>query len=110
MWTLYRLARLPRRPSDLIGLQEAGHSGRDCLAFDLMTLEFGERFERALSETVEKPMPADRRTPTMPAPKWGPADLERFLGLAEERSPAGDGEEIDQMVQQILRGEADWLG
>jgi len=109
LWALYRLARLPRRPSDLVGLAGAGHSERDRLAFDLMTLEFGERFERAMGETVEKPLPSERRRPTVPVPRWGPQDLERFLGLGEPPASGGDEEEIGRMVRELLRGEADWL-
>ncbi|MFM9105528.1 MAG: hypothetical protein ACKOWF_02380 [Chloroflexota bacterium] len=75
-----------------------------------MTLEFGERFERAMAETVEKPPPAERRRPTVPAPRWGPRDLERFLGLGEDPAAGADEEEIERMVGDLLRGDADWLG
>jgi hypothetical protein len=117
LWTIYRLSKLPTRPSDLIGLAEGGSSPQECLAFDLMTLEFGERFERAMAETVERPLPNDRRRPTIPVPKYSPADLARFLGIDEpwpdkegggEWDPVEQGE-IDRMVQEILRGSADWL-
>jgi hypothetical protein len=113
LWTLYRLSKLPQRPSDLIGLREAGHSDRDCLAFDLMTLEFGERFERATQETVERPLPNERRRPTIPVPKYAPADLERFLGLGDSAiansSDPPDREELERMVNDLLRGSASWL-
>jgi hypothetical protein len=70
--------------------------------FDCAVLSFGETFEAKQRETVDAPAPKRTGDPTIPVPKYKDAQLRAFLGL-----PPGDGDLA--LVDDILRGRADWL-
>lgn len=111
---LYRLAKLPQRPSNLIGLRESGYDAYTALAFDLAVVGFGEEFEAAQQATVDVPAPKERKRPTVPKAKYDAEDFRRFLGIPDvERYDATERVDTDSvtedMIQDILRGTADWL-
>jgi hypothetical protein len=85
--------------------------------FDCAVLSFGETFEAKQRETVDAPAPKRTGDPTIPVPKYKDAQLRAFLGL-----PPGDGDGDEAallaappsdgdlaLVDDILRGRADWL-
>lgn len=95
-----------------MGLPEAGFHPRQCLAFDLAVSAFGNRFEQAMAETKEVPMPKrGKSNPTMSVPKHDLDTLNRFLGLDEAGEATGTATdaELERLVSSILSGEGEWV-
>jgi hypothetical protein len=91
----------------LLSLAKAGFSNRDCLAFDLAVSAYGDAFENAREATKEVPAPKAKKTHTVPAPKYTPAELRQFLGLPDEDEDDSGDEELDALADAILRGDTE---
>lgn len=89
------------------------------LDFDLAVCDYAAEFERRMAETVEVPAPKGRRNPTVPRPRYGEAEIRRFLGIPEDvdtgdASPAGGGAEayltpdVRRIADDVLAGRMDW--
>lgn len=90
------------------------------LDFDLAVCDYAAEFERRMAETVEAPAPKGRRNPTVPRPRYGEAEIRRFLGIPEEMDgdaapAAGRGAaeryltpDVRRIADDVLAGRMDW--
>ena len=104
-----KVARLPNRPSDLIGMPTAGCDPWTCLDFDFGCVSFDEEWTRYRSETDTVPLTKAEREakPTKQVPRHDEEALRRFLGLSTE-APV-DYAEVDRLVNAALTGDLGWL-
>lgn len=90
--------------------EEEGLSEFACLSFDVACVEFDERYTQESERMKEVPAPKHHGPPTTLVPARELDELKFLLGLVPmfqkmiEADPA-----VDEMVQEIWAGEADWL-
>lgn len=109
------LCELPRLPSELIRMREAGYGEDACLGFDAACVGFARRFRRMAEETVEAwetPAKPPKGKVRVPKPKHSHADLLRVLGLDPADFPEGTDAAAARDALPSLRPEdflaADW--
>lgn len=92
-------------------MREADIPARMRLAFDLAVMAFGSRMEQTMAETKEIPMPKRPKNaqPTIAVPRWGVADLNRFLGIDTTDAGEPTEDDLDNLVAGILAGTEEWV-
>src|SRR4051812_41994144 len=83
---IVELCELPRLPSELLRMREAGYVERTCLGFDRACLSYVQRYRRMREKTKQVPVPLEERMKskknrqTKTVPFYDEEQLLAFLG------------------------------
>lgn len=104
---LVELCELPRLPSELVGMAEAGYSRKVCLAFDRAALSYFKAYRRMLEKTKqvalnpEERMRSKKVKPTKTVAFYDDEEIFSFLGINEEDDPQAVAEVLAQVTQEM---------